>query len=185
MTDASPDAPTTATANAGEQHVVAVVFDDKSSRADEALLAIMHLQQEGTIQLADAVVVSKGEEGKTHVRQTVDVTPGRGAMGGAWLGTFVGLLFGGPLVAALAGAAGGALYGKLVDIGLDDGWVKQMAEWLDPGTSALLLLVADPVLPTAALRELNRFEGRMVSTTFPDTVRQAIEDALAPDDGPS
>jgi uncharacterized membrane protein len=161
-----------------EQHVLAVMFD-KPTRADEALLALVHVQQEGGIELADAVVVAKLESGRTVVRQTVDITPGRAAVSGAWLGTLVGFLFGGPLGGAIAGAAGGALYAKLVDIGLDDGWVKQMAEWIDPGTSALLLLVNDPVLREGALHELGRFEGTVVSTTFPDDVRRAVEEALS------
>ena len=169
MTDTEPQ---------GEQHILGVLFD-KSTRADEALLALLHLAQEGGIQLADAVVVAKTEAERTIVRQTVDVTPGRGALTGAWFGALVGLLFGGPLGGAVAGAAGGALYGKLVDVGLDDGWVKQMADWIDPGTSALLLLVNDPVLREDAVRELGRFDGTVITTTFPDNVRRTIEEALS------
>ena len=171
MTDVEP----------GEQHILAVLFD-KPTRADEALLALLHVQQEGGIQLADAVVVAKTPEGRTIIRQTVDITPGRGALTGAWFGTLIGLLFGGPLGGAVAGAASGALYGKLVDVGLDDSWVKQMADWIDPGTSALLLLVNDPVVRADALTELGRFEGTVITTTFPDNVRKTLEDALS--DGP-
>ena len=160
-----------------EQHILAVLFD-KATRADEALLALLHLAEEGGIQLADAVVVAKTDAERTIVRQTVDITPGRGALTGAWFGALIGLLFGGPIGGAVAGAAGGALYGKLVDVGLDDGWVKQMADWIDPGTSALLLLVNDPVLRDDAVRELGRFEGTVITTTFPDDVRTTIEQAL-------
>ena len=76
------------------------------------------------------------------------------------------------------GAASGALYGKLVDIGLDDGWAKQMSEWIDPGTSALLLLVNDETLRAEVLRELGRYEGTVISTDFPAAVRDAIQEAL-------
>ena len=163
--------------DAEQQHILAVLFD-KPTRADEALLALLHVQQEGGIELADAVVVAKTPEGRTIVRQTVDVTPGRGAITGAWFGTLIGLLFGGPLGGAVAGAASGALYGKLVDVGLDDDWVKQMADWIDPGTSALLLLVNDPVLRESALKELGRFDGEVITTTFSDEVRKTLQDAL-------
>ena len=146
--------------------------------AEEALLALVQIQEQGGIRLADAAIVAKTSSGDTVVRQTHDLTPARGAMEGAWLGALVGVLFGGPLGGALAGAAGGALYGKLVDHGLDDTWVKQMADWLDPGTSALLLLVNDPGLRADALRELSSLDGTVVTTTFPDYVRRAIEDEL-------
>ena len=171
------DAPLPSGDEGPTQHVVAIVFD-KPTRADEALLALTHLQLEGAIEMADAVVVAKAPGGRTFVRQTVDPTPGRAAVGGMWLGTLVGLLFGGPLGGAAVGAASGAIYAKLVDVGLDDGWVKQMAAWIDPGTSALLLLLNDPVLRDEALKELGRFEGKVVSTDLPDAVREALQDAL-------
>ena len=159
--------------------LVAMVFD-KPSRADEVLLNLAHLQQEGAIQLADAVVVAKGEDGKSSIRHTVDVTPGRGAMAGGWWGLLLGTVFGGPIgavIGSVAGGASGALYGKLVDVGLDDDWVRQMAAWIDPETSALLLLVQEVRLDEV-LAELRRFEGRVVTTTLPDEVRARLETAL-------
>jgi uncharacterized membrane protein len=159
--------------------LVAIVFD-KPTRADEVLLNLAHLQQEGAIKLADAVVVTKPEDGKAKVRQTVDVTPGKGAFAGGWWGLLLGTIFAGPvggIIAGVAGGASGALYGRLIDIGLDDGWVRQMADWIDPGTSALLLLVHEARLDEV-LGELRRFEGHVVTTTLPDEVRARLEDAL-------
>jgi uncharacterized membrane protein len=159
--------------------LVAIVFD-KATRADEVLLNLSHLQQEGAITLADAVVVTKQDDGKAKVRQTVDLTPGKGAVAGGWWGLLLGTIFAGPvggIIAGVAGGASGALYGRLVDIGLDDGWVRQMADWIDPGTSALLLLVQEARLHEV-LAELRRFEGRVVTTTLPDEVREQLEEAL-------
>lgn len=159
------------------QEIVAIVFD-KPTRADEVLLSVAHRQQEGLIELADAVVVSKDDAGRISVKETVDVTPAKGAMAGSWWGLLVGLLVGGPLAGLVGGVAAGALLGKLVDLGLDDGWVRDMAEWLDPNTSALLLLIEDTV-HTSVIDELGRFEGKVVYTTLPDGVREALEAALA------
>ena len=50
-------------------------------------------------------------------------------------------------------------------------------EWLDPGTSALLLLVSQEVRP-AVVKELGRYEGRVLYCTFPDPVRAELEAAL-------
>jgi uncharacterized membrane protein len=90
------------------------------------------------------------------------------------------LLFGGPvfLAAAAIGAGSGALMAKLVDLGLDDDWVKEVGHWLDPGTSALLILVAADVRP-AVLEELGRYEGDVLYCTFPAAVRQELEHALS------
>ena len=159
-------------------HIIGMGFD-KTSRAEEVLLNLVHLAKEGEITLTDAVVVYKGDDEKVHVRQTVDVTPQRGAMSGALWGLLVGSLFGpaGFLIGAGAGAASGGLVGKLVDVGLDDDWIKQVGEWIDPGSSALLLLVSHQVRPVV-LRELSRFEGKVLYCTFPDAVRSELEVAL-------
>jgi len=162
------------------QEILAIVLD-KPSRASELLLALANLRSEGKIALHDAVIVAKDDGGHTRVVETVDVTPLRGALAGTWWGMLGGLLIGGPvfLGAAIGGAAAGALYGKLVDRGLEDQWVKDMAAWIDPGTSALLLLV-DAGLDPAVLEELKRFEGigRVAGTTLPDGVKADIEAAL-------
>lgn len=159
--------------------IIGMAFD-KTSRADEVLLNLSHLAREGEITLTDAVVVYKDDNERVHVRQTVDPTPKQGAMSGALWGLLIGSLFGpaGFLIGAGAGAASGGLMGKLVDVGLDDGWVKEVGNWIDPGTSALLVLVSEGVRPVV-LRELSRFEGRVLYCTFPDAVRHELDRALS------
>ena len=164
----------------GGQEILAVVLD-KPTRASELLLALVNLANEGKLKIHDAVIVAKDDAGHTRIVETVDVTPLKGALSGTWWGMLGGLLIGGPvfLGAAIGGAAAGALYGKLVDKGLEDAWVKDMATWIDPGTSALLLLV-DAGLDPAVLEELKRFEGigRVAGTTLPDGIKAEVEAAL-------
>ena len=148
----------------------------------------MHLQQEGALRLGDAVVIAKDDSGRARIIETMDVTAGTGALIGGWWGMLAGLLVG-PLAIA-GGVALGALYGKLVDKGLADDWIKQMSEWLDAGRSALLLLVTVDN-KAEVLHELGRYEGEVVSTDFPESVRRELEEALADQppqrvtDGPS
>lgn len=160
--------------NPDDGHLVAILFD-KPSRATEVLVNLVHLQQEGALRLGDAVVISKDESGRAVIHETMDVTPSKGALIGGWLGVFAGLLAG-PLAIA-GGLAAGALYGKLVDKGLADDWVKQMSEWLDAGRSALLLLITLEN-KTQVLRELSRYEGEVVTTDLPEPVRLELEEAL-------
>jgi uncharacterized membrane protein len=159
--------------NAGE-YLVAITFD-KPNRASEVLVNLMHLQQEGALRLGDAVVVAKDDAGRARILETIDVTPGKGALMGTWWGLLAGL-FVGPL-AIVGGAAAGALYGKLVDKGLADDWVRQMSDWLEAGRSALLLLVTVED-KAKLLTELNRYGGELVSTDLPEPLRQELEDAL-------
>jgi uncharacterized membrane protein len=189
-TPASPDETTTAGASgvaddrggAPEGQEILVVSLDKPSRASELLLALNNLSGEGKVRMHDAVIVAKDDKGRSRTVQTVDVTPARGALAGSWWGALAGLLIGGPVFLAgmVGGAAAGALYGKLVDHGLDDDWVKQMAEWVESGRSALLLLV-DTGFDHAVVTELARFEGigHLSYTTLPAAARAEVERALA------
>ncbi len=163
------------------QDILAIVLD-KPKRAEQVLLSLLHLQQEGKIRMHDAVIVAKDDEGKHRIVETVDVTPAKGALAGGWWGALAAILVGGPvgLAGIVGGAAAGALYGKLVDRGLEDDWVRGMAEWIDPGTSALLLLV-DEGFDRDVLEELGRFEGagKVAYTTLPDGAKADIEAALS------
>lgn len=163
------------------QEILAIVLD-KPTRAEQVLLALAHLQSEGKVQMHDAVIVTKDEEGHTRVVETIDVTPAKGALAGGWWGLLGSLLVGGPagIAVIVGGAAAGALYGKLVDRGLEDHWVQDMAQWIDPSSSALLLLVESGFSPDV-IEELKRFEGtgEVAYTTLPEGTKADIEAALS------
>ena len=155
---------------------------DKPSRASELLLALANLRSEGKLVMHDAVIVAKDDGGRTqhrgdgrrHARCAGPCpAPGGGCSAAC---SSAGRCSSAPRSAA---RPPGALYGKLVDRGLEDEWVKDMAAWIDPGTSALLLLV-DAGLDPAVLEELKRFEGigRVAGTTLPDGIKAEIEAAL-------
>jgi uncharacterized membrane protein len=181
-----PDEPSDQTVEPADEPAdgqqILVIALDKPSRASELLLALSNLAREGKVRMHDAVIVAKDDEGRSRVVQTVDVTPARGALAGTWWGMLAGLLVGGPvfLATAVGGAAAGALYGRLVDRGLDDGWVKEMAQWVESGRSALLLLV-DAGFDHAVVTELHRFEGigHVAYTTLPPDARAEVERALS------
>lgn len=160
--------------------ILAIVLD-KPTRAEQVLLALAHLQGEGKLRMHDAVIVAKDAEGRSRTVQTVDLTPAKGAVAGGWFGLLASALIGGPvgLGVMLGGVAAGALYGKLVDRGLEDDWVAQMADWIDPDTSALLLLVEAGIHPDV-IEELRRFEGaaEVAYSTLPEGVRAELEAAL-------
>jgi uncharacterized membrane protein len=102
--------------------------------------AVGALEKEHALELIDAVVVERPTSGKTHVHQSHHPVL-EGLAGGAAAGFMLGVLFLNPLIAAAIGAAGGGLLGAANDPGIDDGFVKRLAETIQPGTSALFLLV--------------------------------------------
>ncbi len=64
-------------------------------------------------------------------------------MGGAFWGMLIGLLFWAPWLGLAIGAVSGALGGAHSDYGVDDKFIKEVGNTIEPGHSALFLLVRD------------------------------------------
>lgn len=157
-------------------NLVVVAFDDEL-KADEAMVAAVRLQRQHQIDIEDAAIVVKTRKGKIKVRETTDITASKGAAVGSWWGLLIGVLLGGPLGGVLWGAGVGALYGKMVDLGVDEKFMKEVGATLAPGHSAIFFLIRS-VNPEAVLNELARFDGRVLRTSFPAEVEAEITSAL-------
>jgi uncharacterized membrane protein len=160
----------------GPSGLLALELDD-ALRAQEALLAALGLHQREAIRIEDAAIVAKDAAGRIRIHQTKDIGPGQGAMAGTWLGMLAGLLFMMPLVGAALGAAVGGIWAKLRDIGISDRELKEMGEGLAPGAAAVFLLF-EPLATTTLVRELRRFNGRVLRSTLPDELTAEISAAL-------
>ena len=165
--------------------LIVVAFPGEDT-ADQVLNKLQALQKEHLIDLEDACVVVRDRNGKVHVKQAVNLVGLEAASGGAFgafWGTLIGLLFLNPLAGLLTGAAfgagAGALSGMLSDYGIDDDFIRSLGETLEPGTSALFILVRrvtlDKVLP-----ELRPFGGKVIHTSLSTEqearLRRALED---------
>src|SRR5262249_26373483 len=163
--------------------LLVIGFDDPL-KANEFLLAAVRLQSNGQLRLHDAVFVHRDEEGRSAVRETQDITAGRGALGAGLWGLLLGTLLGGPIGGLIGGAAsagGGALLAKLVDTGIRDERIAALRQSVPPGSTALALLVSH--LSVADLqRELARFPGAtLVESDLPDAAITAVRHALGND----
>ncbi|MEM8673205.1 MAG: DUF1269 domain-containing protein [Cyanobacteria bacterium P01_G01_bin.67] len=153
-----------------------VVGFDNELKADEVLHQLGEMQKEHLVDLEDAVVVIKNQKGKVKVKQTYDLVSAGVLSGGVW-GSLIGLLFLHPLLGVVAGVATGALGGVLTDIGIDDEFIKDLAQTLEPGTSALFLLV-QKVTPDKVLDELRPLEGKLLRTSLSKSDEASLKAAL-------
>lgn len=156
--------------------LLAIRFDEPL-KAQELLIAALRLQKKGSIIIDDAAIVTN-EDGRVRIHQTKDMNTGQGAATGGWFGALAGLLFLQPLIGAALGAAIGGLWAKLRDIGIDDDQMRAMGESLHAGEGALFLLLQD-AYPTHLARELQRFDGSILHSTFDSTDTESFETALA------
>jgi len=127
---------------------------------------LVDLQKQEVISLSDAAVVVRDQDGKAKVKQATSLV-GAGALGGAFWGMLIGLLFFAPWLGLAIGAVTGALAGKFTDTGIDDKFIKEVGETIEPGHSALFLLVnkvtMDKVTPT-----LEKYDATIIQTSLSD-----------------
>jgi uncharacterized membrane protein len=128
-----------------EVELILAVFPAEPLAA-EALDLLKASEEDGAIRLINAAALAKDTEGRTAVREDQDLDAGRGSLFGALVGGLIGLLGGpaGVMVGAAAGAAAGGLVAGKIDLGFEDAFLDELKTALQPGKSALLLLLEEP-----------------------------------------
>ena len=139
-------------------HEMIVVSFDDEYRADEVLDTLKQMEDMAVVDLKSGAVVVRDASGKVTIKETSDFDAKQGAIGGAIAGGVLSLLGGSLVKGAILGAAGGAVAGKVIDLGLDDDFLKEIGDKLGTDSSAVVALV-DFDQVDQAMEELDRFEG--------------------------
>jgi uncharacterized membrane protein len=156
-------------------NLVVIGFDDEH-KAFEMRAELAKLQKEYLIEMEDVVVVTKNDKGKVKLHQAVNLTAA-GAVGGAFWGTLIGMIFLNPLVGAAVGAGAGAMSSKLRDIGISDNFMKELGETLGNNTSAIFVLVRKAT-PDKVLAELKGFKGKVLKTSLTKDKEEELREVL-------
>jgi uncharacterized membrane protein len=155
--------------------LIAVAYPDRGT-AEEVRNRLAQLTREHVIELEDAVVVERDDNGKVHLHQVF--RPGaQGAAGGALWGGLIGLLFLAPLLGMAIGAATGAAAGSMTDPGVSDDFMKRLGTTLEPGNAALIVLVRK-VTPDKVLPEIQQYGGEIMQTSLDDEAEERLREAL-------
>jgi uncharacterized membrane protein len=113
--------------------------------ARQVLDELQDLQRQQLIVIHDAAIVQWPADKSKPKTEQLHSMAGAGALSGAFWGMLFGLLFFLPLLGAAVGAALGGLSASLVDVGIDDDFIKQVRDQVTPSTSALFLLTSNAV----------------------------------------
>ncbi len=143
--------------------LIVIAFDDETG-AEQMRDALVGMQKRHLVTLEDAAVVVRKQDGKVKVKQATDLV-GAGALGGAFWGMLIGIMFWMPWLGLAAGAMSGALGGHFTDIGVDDDFIKEVGNTIEPGNSALFLLVREAT-PDKMVDELKQFKGKILQTSL-------------------
>jgi uncharacterized membrane protein len=157
-------------------HLIVITFDNEEE-AGNVMESLNKMRKDAFVSLDDSAVIVKDEEGKIHVKNEIDRGIKVGAGVGSMLGLFIGFFFGGPLGSLVVGGLGGALVGKMADMGVDKKFVKQVSDDLQPGSSALFIIVRDSV-PNAAISALKPYQGNVYHTSLPSSVEDELRNVL-------
>ena len=155
-------------------NLVAIAYDDLG-QARKVMETVGGLVKEHSLELEDAVIVEREQDGKIKLHQPS--LGGLGAASGALWGGLIGLLFLAPLVGMAVGAAAGGAAGAASDYGIDDKFMKELGDKLEPGSAAVFVLVRestrDKVVP-----EIARFGGHVVQSSLSNEQETALQEAL-------
>jgi uncharacterized membrane protein len=113
------------------------------------IATLERLQKEGLIIVLDAATVERHYDGTVKVHQEHSLV-GAGALGGAFWGMLVGLLFLMPWMGLAIGSVTGALAGHFSDYGIDDDFIKEVGAKIGPGNAGLFLLTTAGVVDKVA-----------------------------------
>jgi uncharacterized membrane protein len=157
--------------------LVVLAFDTETG-AEQLRDDLIKLQKEHLIGLEDAAVAVRHQDGKVKIKQVTSLA-GSGALGGAFWGMLIGLIFFVPVFGLLVGAAAGALVGKSQDIGVDDKFIKEVGNTLQPGNSALFLLV-NKVVPDKVQETLKKYKNvKVLKTSLSKEQEEKLQHAFA------
>lgn len=143
--------------------LIVLAFDNENG-ALQMRDKLFQLQKQHLIMLADAAVVIRKPDGNVKVKQAVSLV-GAGALGGAFWGLLIGMIFWMPWLGMAMGALSGAVGGKFRDIGVDDKFIKEVGRTIEPGHSALFLLVVSAT-EDKVLEELKDYNATVLRTSL-------------------
>jgi uncharacterized membrane protein len=159
---------------------VIVKYQGRSGAA-EALSRLVELEGERVVEIADAVVVYKNRRGRIKLRQTPESSRRKASALGGAAGLVIGAALGGPIaLAALGGAAGGAV-ARLRDSGVSTATIRALGEELSVDDSALALLIRSE--DWQALRDrMTGFDHEILVAEFTGEAASAVTSVIADDE---
>jgi uncharacterized membrane protein len=154
--------------------LVAIAYKDLPT-AQEVTSNLAEAQKAHLIDLDDLVIIERRDDGKIKLHQPS--LTGAGALGGAAWGGLIGLIFLVPFFGMAVGAATGALAGAMSDAGIDDKFMKDLGDKLEPGGAAVIGLVRS--INEEKILENVKIPGELIQTSLTTEAEQPIRDALA------
>jgi uncharacterized membrane protein len=155
--------------------LIAIGYDNTTT-AIQAMEEAERLQSDLIIQADAIAAIIRSEDGKLKTI-TNQHAVGTGTVSGMFWGMLFGLLFFVPFLGMAVGAGMGALMGKVAKSGIDKQFQEQVREMLQPGTSALFMVV-EKVTPDKAIEAMSKYGGTVLKTSLSEEATKEINREL-------
>jgi uncharacterized membrane protein len=155
--------------------LIAIGYPDEAI-AEAAAAEARRLARDLIIEPDAIAVIVRDTDGDYHVH-TNHRPVGAGATWGMFWGLLFGLLFFIPVFGLAIGAGLGALMGKVTKTGIDRQFQDQVRGMIQPGTSALFLMV-EKVTPDKAVEAMSKYGGTVLKTSLSKDGERELQDAL-------
>jgi uncharacterized membrane protein len=155
--------------------LIAIGYPDETT-ADAAADEARRLARDLIIEPDAIASIVRDKDGRYHVH-TSHHAVGGGATWGMFWGLLFGLLFFVPVFGMAVGAGLGALMGKVTKTGIDREFEEQVRGMIQPGTSALFLMV-EKVTPDKAIDAMKKYGGTVLKTSLSKDGEKELQEAL-------
>jgi uncharacterized membrane protein len=156
--------------------LVAIGYPDEATAtaaADEA----QRLAQDLVLQPDAIATVRRDAKGRFHTTTTNQHVVAGGTGWGMFWGFLFGLLFFVPFFGMALGAGLGAVMGKIEKSGIDREFQSQVRDLLQPGTSALFLIIAHATTDKA-VAALSQYGGTVLKSSLSEKAEAELQEAL-------
>src|SRR5580693_9425894 len=152
--------------------LIAIGYPDLTT-ADAAADEARRLAADLIIQPDAIAVIARDTDGSYHVHTTHHPVSG-GAVWGMFWGFLFGLLFFIPVFGMAVGAGMGAVMGRFAKTSINQQFQHQVRGLLQPGTSALFLMV-EKVTPDKAVEAMSKYGGTVLKTSLSKEGEQELQ----------
>jgi uncharacterized membrane protein len=155
--------------------LIAIGYPDETT-ADKAAEEARRLAQDLIIQPDAIAVIKRDKEGGFHVTTNHHPVAGGVSWGMLW-GFIFGLLFFIPLFGMALGAGLGAVMGLIDKTEIDKDFQRRAREMLQPGTSALFLIVNNLTFDKT-IQALSKYGGTVLKSSLSQEAEAQLQEAL-------
>ena len=165
---------------------LAVFLLDSGDAARRLLKTVEKIDKgDKNVKIVDAAIADHHKRGRVTVKQTHDASGRKGGFRGGSIGVIAGAVMLGPPGAAVGGAVGATLsglYSRFHDIGIDDKFMRKVAQDIDRGKSAVFVQYeGDWGASIGAVSDVLRAKhGELIHSTLPADKAAALQALVAP-----